>query len=465
MKKHLTFLVALCLSGIASLSARTLEYENMKFSIIDNEKGFVALTGFTEAGESSKELIVPGVFYIEGITYNVTEIAPESFRDNKNLEKIEINGFISCIGERAFQNCENVKILNLTSSCKSPVIEARAFENVGKDIMEFGDLKCEDAILGERAFAASGVSGLDLSGKVISVGKECFAESSLKIIILDNDADYGEGCFRNCKNLRGVSYSWEIYPRRSLEEFPDYFFAGCDVLETLNLGNNFVKSGKCALPPNLRVLCVAENADNNFFVPELDFTLPDGGSINFSELTLSYPRSWDSINVLRWFANVLKDKKRIKFEDDKALCYFSTISRADVVEEDPVVPIRFYSGFAVAEICNLAVPSGKTLWLDPFVVWDGDCYTEYDRFIIETTTGRWEVAPEGKILATVVNSDMTIRFVETSGVEDVFAEGKGADVYNLQGIRVLRNADSLECLHELTPGIYIVGNKKVQVAH
>ena len=50
----------------------------------------------------------------------------------------------------------------------------------------------------------------------------------------------------------------------------------------------------------------------------------------------------------------------------------------------------------------------------------------------------------------------------TAGVDDVLAPGSTADVYNLDGVLMLRNADA-EALKALTPGVYIVGGRKILV--
>lgn len=57
----------------------------------------------------------------------------------------------------------------------------------------------------------------------------------------------------------------------------------------------------------------------------------------------------------------------------------------------------------------------------------------------------------------------TITIADTSGIDDVIIEnGSAADVYNLQGIRVARQA-SADRINSLPAGVYIIGGKKVAV--
>lgn len=50
----------------------------------------------------------------------------------------------------------------------------------------------------------------------------------------------------------------------------------------------------------------------------------------------------------------------------------------------------------------------------------------------------------------------------TAGMEDVLAPGQSVDVYTLEGILIHRNADA-ETLKALSPGVYIIGGRKILV--
>lgn len=64
---------------------------------------------------SNRSITVPSTVKIAGITYKVTSIAKNAFKNNKDIKKITINGNITKINTGAFRGCTNLKTIKIKS--------------------------------------------------------------------------------------------------------------------------------------------------------------------------------------------------------------------------------------------------------------------------------------------------------------------------------------------------------------
>lgn len=70
---------------------------------------------FISSQSSKNNISIPYVVRIAGITYKVTSIAKNAFKNNKNLKKITIGGNITKINANALSMCANLKIIKINS--------------------------------------------------------------------------------------------------------------------------------------------------------------------------------------------------------------------------------------------------------------------------------------------------------------------------------------------------------------
>ena len=70
---------------------------------------------FSISNSSNSSITVPSTVEIAGITYKVTAIAKNAFKNNKNLKKITINGNVTKINANAFSGCTNLKTIKIKS--------------------------------------------------------------------------------------------------------------------------------------------------------------------------------------------------------------------------------------------------------------------------------------------------------------------------------------------------------------
>ena len=89
--------------------------------------GTVAYIKSTDKKATS--IVIPASVTIDGITYKVTSVAANAFKNNKTVENITIGKNVTKIGEKAFYGCEKLKsIVFKTTKLTS--------KNVGKDVFK-----------------------------------------------------------------------------------------------------------------------------------------------------------------------------------------------------------------------------------------------------------------------------------------------------------------------------------------
>lgn len=127
-----------------------------KYKVTDANSGSpsVEYAGQTKAEKKKKTVTIPATVTSNGVKYEVTSVAPKSFKNNKKvttvkmpatIEKIGSSAFEGCkklktvaigkstksIGKNAFKNCKNLKTVTIKST-KVPKIDKSAFKGVNK---------------------------------------------------------------------------------------------------------------------------------------------------------------------------------------------------------------------------------------------------------------------------------------------------------------------------------------------
>ena len=87
---------------------------NASYKVINSSaKG--STVEFSAAQKSEVNITIPSTVKIDGITYQVTSIAKNAFKNNKNLKKITINCNVTIINANAFNGCTNLKTIKIKS--------------------------------------------------------------------------------------------------------------------------------------------------------------------------------------------------------------------------------------------------------------------------------------------------------------------------------------------------------------
>lgn len=80
----------------------------------DVKKGTVTFT--KSNGNVSGSVIIPDTVTIDGITYKITAIEANAFKNNKKITKVTIGKYVTTIGKNAFMGCSKLKTVKLGAS-------------------------------------------------------------------------------------------------------------------------------------------------------------------------------------------------------------------------------------------------------------------------------------------------------------------------------------------------------------
>ena len=89
------------------------------------------LTYKAPINKKAKKVTIPAAVTIDGITYKVTDIAPNAFKGCKKLKKITIGAGVTTIGKKAFTGCKHLKNIIIKSK-KLKKIGKNAFKGINK---------------------------------------------------------------------------------------------------------------------------------------------------------------------------------------------------------------------------------------------------------------------------------------------------------------------------------------------
>ena len=103
-----------------------------KVTLSDINKGTVEYVKSNRA--NVKSISIPETVSIGGITYQVTSIGQNAFKNNKSVTKLIIPSKITKIGKQAFYGCKNVRTITIKSKkLTTSKIGGNAFKGISKD--------------------------------------------------------------------------------------------------------------------------------------------------------------------------------------------------------------------------------------------------------------------------------------------------------------------------------------------
>ena len=83
----------------------------------------------TKPNKSKNNVTVPDTVTFDGVTYKVTSISKNAFKDNKKLKKVTIGKNVSKINASAFYGCKNLKTVTIKST-QLKTVGKNAFKGV-----------------------------------------------------------------------------------------------------------------------------------------------------------------------------------------------------------------------------------------------------------------------------------------------------------------------------------------------
>ena len=118
-----------------------------------------------------KNITVPATMTMDGVTYKVTVVAENAFKNNKKIEKVTIEKNVTDIEEKAFYGCSNLKNVSLGSDVN--VIGESAFS--GCKNLNKVSLNKNLIVIDDKAFyRCTKLSGVTIPSKVKTIGEDAF---------------------------------------------------------------------------------------------------------------------------------------------------------------------------------------------------------------------------------------------------------------------------------------------------
>lgn len=121
--------------------------------------------------KAASKIVIPATVTIDGVSYKVTSIAPEAFKNNKKITQVTIGSNVKTIGYGSFSGCKNLKKVTIGKNVST--IYQRAFENCPK--LTSVTMGAGVRTIGDRAFdRCSALKKITIPSKVTKIGKYAF---------------------------------------------------------------------------------------------------------------------------------------------------------------------------------------------------------------------------------------------------------------------------------------------------
>ncbi len=199
---RLTYLVALIILALSVGSLAINESTATSYGY-DENTGILTVTSNTTAGQWSEYSEKTLEIVIEE---GVTSIGNNSFKGFTELVKLNIPSTVQSIGDYAFADCYNLKILKFNAS--SAKVGNAAFDNLGSSIgtnVTFGDkvTKIPDNLFGRNSNVK--LSSISFSSNITEIGNEAFYDcDNVDIKIPSNLTSIGELAFYDCDSIAEI---------------------------------------------------------------------------------------------------------------------------------------------------------------------------------------------------------------------------------------------------------------------
>lgn len=256
---------------LCSISAAAYDFmvDSIAYNIVNETE--VAVTSENSASPSYSQLnaaVIPETVTHQGITYTVTSIGKNAFREAAALMSVTIPPTITTVSDSAFYKCNTlaeVHIASLESWCNisfarsidNPIYYAhRLFLNDQEitdlvipegvtEIKDYAFMFCKsltsviipDCVtsIGNSAFSlCTAMTSVTIGESVKSIGNAAFQDCKglVTVKVPDSVEDLGGSVFSRCDNLTSAIIG------NSVKRLESFLFYSCDKLKSVTIGNS-----------------------------------------------------------------------------------------------------------------------------------------------------------------------------------------------------------------------------------
>jgi len=223
-------LFSIAISQAQTFSDGTLEYTVTTGTNVSVKRlGIISITN---------TIIIPETITDSGITYTVTSIAEEGFKDYGSLQNVTIPNTVQSIGAGAFQGCSDIYFTDIVIPEGVIVIEPFTFE--GCHYLQNITIPSTVTTIGEKAFSeCQRVVTYNLPAGLTSIGSYAFANSQdiTEISIPSGVTTISEGAFDKCEALEDI-----ILPS-TITSIEAYAFRDCQGITELTIPSSVTSIG------------------------------------------------------------------------------------------------------------------------------------------------------------------------------------------------------------------------------
>ena len=168
---------------------------------------------------------------LSSLTVNMANIPDELFKDSTSLAKLKMGATVKTVGDSSFNGCANMKSVALGSKLE---------------------------IIGDQAFAGSGITKANISGRVSSVGQGAFQDCPN--LTSASTGKYtktiGSSAFQNCPKLKTAGIGVNV------ETIGSYTYADCPSLKSVTIGKSVTYIGEGTYSGDINLATVKVNSKN-----------------------------------------------------------------------------------------------------------------------------------------------------------------------------------------------------------
>ncbi|MBR5552039.1 MAG: leucine-rich repeat domain-containing protein [Muribaculaceae bacterium] len=247
-----------------------------------------------------------------------------------------------------FDGCSNLRVVNIGNSVKS-IAKYAFYGCTGLNLVDIGDSVTE---IGYGAFkGCSGLTSITIPNSVTAIGGGAFEGcSGLPSITIPNSVtSIGSSAFSSCTGLKEVYYNAE---NCTSENSSGFFGSTCSSLKVLNIGHSVKRIPAYAFRycKNLTTINMGSYED---WIDNYAFE----GCTNLSTVNISDLSAWCNINFNNSYANPLLYAKHL---------YLNGVEVKDLIIPDDITEIKsVFAGFS--GITSVTIPNSvKTIGYEAF---------------------------------------------------------------------------------------------------